>query len=378
MSSSSIVSKLLEFAVTGLLVLIGISVVFGFLLDAPVGITFVETGSMEPTIATGDGFIAIPSALVGVERGDVVAFRPDVVSGGRVTTHRIVGETSNGYLTRGDNNFVTDQDSGEPPVTEGQIVAVALSVDDRVVTIPHLGTAVLGLRGALEWLQAGLGGLLGTSRLGGTTGLSYLLFAAGITLYLAVLLTDTDGGRSTARSTTRSTGIPGWVIIAVAASLVVTAASVGMLLPAGAQTYGIVSGSGESGASHVIERGTDETRQYPVGNGGILPVVVYLDATSPGVTTTPGSVRLDRGEAANLSLTLSAPEESGYYVRSVREYRYPLVLPQSVFDGLFSIHTALPFVVVNGLAASIVGGVGALLGSGSTRIRYRRERRTRP
>jgi signal peptidase len=369
--------KLAEYALTGVLLLVAFSVVFGFIFNAPVLLTFVETGSMEPTIAAGDGFIAIPSVLANVEQGDVVSFRPDVIEGGQVTTHRVVGETPNGYITRGDNNIVTDQDSGEPPVTEGQIVAVAFSVNDNVVTIPHLGTAVGWLNVVVSQGQAGLSSLLGMDRLDGSTGLSYILFAVGIGLYIIVWRSGTERGRTVSRSTSRSTGIPGWVLIAAAAIFVMTAASIGMIAPGGTQTYGIVSGSGDSGAPHVIQQGTSEDREYPVRNAGILPVVVYLEPTSQGVTTPDESHRLDRGETTNMTTVISAPAENGYYIRSVREYRYPLLLPKAVLDRLFSVNPALPFVVINGMIGGTVVGIGTILGGRSTRIRYQRSRENR-
>jgi signal peptidase len=370
-------AKLAEYALTGLLVVVFVSVVFGYVFEAPVLLTFVETGSMEPTIAAGDGFIAIPSVIVTAEPGDVVSFRPDVIEGGQVTTHRIIGETENGYVTRGDANFVTDQDGGEPPVTEGQIVAVALTVRGEVITIPHVGTVVGALDGAVSGGQRWLLRLPGTDGLQGTTGLSYILFGTGIIVYLVVLVLGDEKGRTTSRTASRSTGIPGWVFVAAAAALVVSAASVGMIAPSGAQTYGIVSGSGDSPAPHVIESGTSEDREYPVGNAGILPVVVYFDATSSGVTAPSESYRIDPGDATNTTVTLSAPEENGYYIRSVREYRYPLLLPKAVLDGLYSVHPALPFFVINTVVGGVVVGIGTALGWQSMRVRYRRGRGNR-
>lgn len=367
-------AKSAEYALTGILLLVAVSVVFGYVFEAPVILTFVETESMEPTIAAGDGFIAIPSMVTNIERGDVVSFRPDVIEGGQVTTHRIVGKTENGYITRGDNNLVTDQDGGEPPVTEGQIVAVALTVNGEVVTIPHVGTVVSALDGAVSNGQELLLRLPGTEGLQGTTVLSYFLFGVGIAVYLVVLRAESDDGRTTTRSVSRSTGIPGWVVIAVAAGLVMTAASIGMIAPAGTQTYGIVSGTGDSPAPHVIESGTSEDRRYPIGNAGVLPVVVYLDSTSSGVATTSESYRLERGAVTNMTVTLSAPPENGYYVRSVREYRYPLLLPKVVLDQAYSVHPTLPFFIINAMVGGAVVAVGTVFGWESTRLRYRRDR----
>jgi signal peptidase I len=52
-----------------------LAIVAGHLLGVPVALSYVETGSMEPTIGTGDGFVAILAAVSGpIEEGDVVVF----------------------------------------------------------------------------------------------------------------------------------------------------------------------------------------------------------------------------------------------------------------------------------------------------------------
>ncbi len=78
------------------LVVLG-ALIVGQLLGQPVLLGFVETGSMEPTIETGDGFVAVPSDLTGdPEPGDVVVFDAEELEGGGLTTHRIVEETEQG------------------------------------------------------------------------------------------------------------------------------------------------------------------------------------------------------------------------------------------------------------------------------------------
>src|SRR6056297_2525566 len=116
-------------ATIGLVALVGLLVV-GHVLGVPLGLGYVETGSMEPTIDAGDGFVAVPAAVAGpVDEGDVVVYDAQEIEGGGLTTHRVVEETDHGYVTRGDANPFTDQDGGEPHVTDGQIVAKAWQVN---------------------------------------------------------------------------------------------------------------------------------------------------------------------------------------------------------------------------------------------------------
>jgi len=110
-----------------------LALIAGNLLGTPVVLSFVETGSMEPTIQTGDGFVVLPPAVTGdVSAGDVVVFDARELEGGGLTTHRIVNETDDGYITQGDANPFTDQDDSEPPVSDDQIVAVAWQPNGQV------------------------------------------------------------------------------------------------------------------------------------------------------------------------------------------------------------------------------------------------------
>ena len=139
--------------------------VAGSVLGQPILIGFVETGSMEPTLAPGDGFVPIPSAVAGdIEEGDVVVFRAKRLHGGGLTTHRVVGETESGYITQGDANPSTDQAADEPPVKDAQITAVALQINGQVVDLPHVGAVVLGVRGLAASVGTMLTNVLGLER----------------------------------------------------------------------------------------------------------------------------------------------------------------------------------------------------------------------
>ena len=157
-----------------LVVLAIVALLAGQFLGQPVLLGYVETGSMAPTLNPGDGFVAVPAALAGpIDEGDVVTFRAEELQGGGLTTHRIVGQTDRGYVTKGDANPFTDQDGSEPPVKRPQIVAVALQVGDGVVTLPNLGVAVTGVRAGFTEAQRLLAVTLGTRALLGTQVLIY-------------------------------------------------------------------------------------------------------------------------------------------------------------------------------------------------------------
>lgn len=277
-----------EAAVLGLLVLL----VVGQLVGQPVLLSYVQTGSMEPTLGAGDGFIAVPAAVSGpVETGDVVVFDAHQLNGGGLVTHRVVGTTPEGhYITKGDANPFTDQDGGEPPVHEAQIVATALQVGGEVVVIPYLGAGVLAASAALEGLQTTLARVFGTRALLGTQGLAYLLFTLGLLAYLASVLAETGRSSPRSRSTDRDADVvDARVVIVSLTLLLVLVTTASMVFAGGTHSFEVISSETDAPGHRVIHQGTSETVEYTVPSNGVLPVVVFLEPRGTASTSSPGS-----------------------------------------------------------------------------------------
>nr|WP_283102355.1 signal peptidase I [Haloplanus sp. XH21] len=124
--------------------------------SSPVNVSYVYSDSMEPTIHTNDGYILVPAA--NVQQGDIITFRMDERGG--YTTHRVVGETERGYITKGDNNPTTDQASGYSYVQSAEIAGKALQYNDDPVTIPNFGIAVKILQQYRVTLLLAIGALV--------------------------------------------------------------------------------------------------------------------------------------------------------------------------------------------------------------------------
>jgi signal peptidase len=358
--------------------LAAVSLVAGQALGYPVGLGYVRTGSMEPTMQPGDGFVAIPSDVAGdVEPGDVIVFRAEELHGGGLTTHRVVRETDRGYVTRGDANPFTDQSNEEPPVKDAQIVAVAWQVGGTVVVIPHLGDAVGVVRGTLETVQRTLASLLGTRALLGTQGLAYLFFALSTLYYLlAAWREDGRGRRSVERETGRDTGLDPRLVVGAITLLLVAGATAPMVAQSGTERYSVVSAEFDSERPTVVRTGDSSTVRYPVGNGGLVPIVSYVEPASEGVATEPGRVEVGPRSVANVSVTLQAPPETGYYRRFVVEHRYLALLPTATIDALYRVHPWAPVVAVDLLLGVPFYLLGlALVGTGSVRVRRRDDSR---
>jgi signal peptidase len=369
------VRKAVGVALEGLAIVLVVALVAGQLLGQPILLSYVTTDSMAPTIDPGDGFVAIPAELSGdIEEGDVITFRAETLNGGGLTTHRVAEVTDRGFVTKGDNNPFTDQDDEEPPVKPAQVVAVAWQPGGTVLSIPFVGTAVTGVQNTLSTVQRSLAAALGTRSLLGVQGLAYLLFALSVIAYAVDLYLNGGESRERGRDRGREDGTSTRLLVAGFALLIVVGATAAMVVPAGAQQFGIVSAESDAPGPRVIETGTSESVQYPVGNGGLLPVIVYLEPGTDGVAVEPGEFAVPSRAAVNATLTLSAPPETGYYRQYLVQHRYLAVLPQSTIAALHGIHPWLPLVVIDLLLGGGFYAVGmALVGTGRLRSR-RRER----
>jgi signal peptidase len=363
---------------TGVLVAVVGLLVLGTVLGQPVLLSYVETGSMAPTLDPGDGFVAIPAAVAGpVEEGDVITYRAEEVRGGGLTTHRVVGETEEGLVTRGDANPFTDQDGDEPPVKDAQIVAKTLQVGGEVVAIPGLGTVVTGTQDVLRTVQSTLASMLGTSALLGVQGLAYLFFALTVLLYTVDALRD-RGRRRRDRERSRDTGTNTRLLVGAFAALLVVAATASMVAPAGSQQFDLVSAEFDSERPDVIPRGESKSRTYVVANSGFVPVYTFLEPASEGIDVRPREMTVSGRDRTNATVTLSAPPETGYYRRFLVEHRYLAVLPTPVLRALYTVHPWAPIVVIDTLLGGGFYLLGiAFVGTGRVRSRNRPRRRSR-
>jgi signal peptidase len=356
---------------TIVLVVLVVAMLIGQLLGQPIVLGFVVTGSMnaEPAnMAPGDGFIAIPPSLAGdVGEGDVVTFEAQELQGGGLTTHRIVGETEQGYITRGDANPFTDQDGPEPPVQESQIVAVALQIDGNVVVIPRIGVVVLALQDAFSAAASALSGIPGLGGLAdGNIGSSMVL--VGVLLLVYSLGAEAVSGDQTHsdrdrddRSWDRHDETSAVLILVVILLLITVPATASMVLPSGTTDITIVSSQTPSSNPTVIERGSSIEYTYNFTNDGIIPRIGVVDAASPGVEVADSSLVAPRGGTATTTVTLHAPNETGAYVRSISEWQYVQLLPAPLILSLHTIHPFVAVAAINGVIIAVVTTVYVMI-----------------
>ena len=331
-------------------------------LGQPVVLGYVTTESMAPTLAPSDGFIAVPAAVSGpVATGDVITFRAEVLHGGELTTHRVVGTTEGGYITKGDNNPITDQSgSAEPPVRDAQIVATALQVGGWVVPIPGLGHFVTGSQSVLETTQYRLAGLVGSRFLLGTQGLATLTSILLFGVYAVdVWKESTRNEKSRTRTRSRDDGSNPRVLVGALALLLVAATTAGMVGPSTTHEFQTVQLETESATLHV-------------SNSASIPMVVYLEPKSEQIAATPTRVTVPPRSTEQVTVTVRPPDGTTDYRRYLGEHRYTAILPRPVLDVLYEIHPLAPVLAIDGLVGGAFYALGIwLIGQGRVRDRVR-------
>ncbi len=350
-----------------------LALILGQALGQPILLGYVATGSMEPTLDAGDGFVAIPSVFTGsASEGDVVVFDARTLHDGGLTTHRVVDVTDEGYHTHGDANPFTDQDGGEPPVSDGQIVAVALQVNGEVVRIPHLGTAVMTAHGAAETASGTVAGVFGLDSGLDAEGTGTVFVGIGVALLVFGLLLDHVGPkqRGLSRTRDRENVLSIWLAIAVVLIVLVTLASATMVVPSGVHEYGLISTDEPTDDPQVVAPGETAEVTRTIDNSGLLPVVVIVESAGSGVAADPGVLTVNPRSTAETSVFLESPEVTGEYVRPVGEYRYIAVLPPSTLAQLHSLHPLVGIIAVNAVISGFAFAlIVFLFGLSDLRIR---------
>jgi signal peptidase len=339
-------------------VLIALMTLLGGVLGLSVGIAYVETDSMSPTLDPGDGFVLIPSALAGPpEPGDVVVFEAKELRGGGPTTHRIVGRTQRGYITQGDNNNAPDQAADEPPVQATQITGRVLQIDGTVVSIPYVGAVAQETRGLLGTARQRVNALVW--RLTDTSGLSanqfsYVLTGLFVALYgIDSVLSGGDHRRDDRRRVRAVRGdgeesVSAHTILLGLTAVLLVATTAAMVIPGGTQQYDVVAS--ESDSPVLASPGKEAQITHGIGNSPVLPMTVFVEG-GDGVRIDRHEVTLDRGGRANVSASLSVPDSIGHHRFYVVEHWYIAVLPESVTRALYAQHPWLPTLVIDALVA---------------------------
>ena len=298
--------------------------------SAPVSATYVYSDSMEPTIPVNGGFLVVPAG--DVDPGEIVLFEGGP-GGSGYTAHRIVRETPQGFVTKGDHNDVADQDAGYPYVQRSQIHGQVLTVGGRPLVVPHLGRVVQFVRqNEMLLTLLGVAGYLLARRLGEGGGARH-------------------GGSERPVSTHRMlalTAVAVFVALTTATTLGATTTQM---------AFSVQEDPATQAPAPVIEAGTAHTMNVTFGAGS-------GDAVTTRVANARGAQIVERTRNASTDtyrVRVPPPAQTGTHRVQVSMRRYPAVLPDGVIAWLADVHPLLAAAATNGLVIGAFYVVARLL-----------------
>lgn len=334
-----------------------VALLIGQILGQPILFGFVETDSMSPDIEPGDGFFAVPSSMTDEpEVGDVVVYEAEEVQGGGLTTHRVVGESDEGYVTKGDANPFTDQDGGEPPVTEDRIVADVVQVGSSALVIPLLGTAIETVRASVVAALSAVGVGAAGSNLSGV-----VLLVAGLVILVIALLDERRTNRNRIRSVS-SDSLDTRVVLAVLLAVVLVPANLAMVGPSGTHEIGVGDRLSDAG---------ELTGEITAQNEGLVAMLVVLESKDGDAILGSSALELPSGEDETVTVDPVSGTQGPYVVS---EHRYFMLVPSPLLLSLHSASPLLAWGIINFvLSVGVVGLVVGLAGTGRVRSRSKKE-----
>jgi len=334
--------------VVGVLVLASL---VGALMDRPVFMSYAYSESMTPTIDKGDLFFINPLAR-NPEVGDVIVFK----AGDRWTVHRIAAITSAGYITKGDSNVATDQQSHNiPAIKKDQVAGTVVSINGWIPTIPRVG----------NYLEEGL------------TGRNKILIGGLLVIVGALAFTGGDSKRRRRGKRFYVVKFKSLYLIASALLIVMMAISIFVSWEVVPVEYAVTSAGGLRDGWYLP--GEVFQKEITVENRNIYPLLYYVSGDSRVTSISRESFELGRNDEEKISITIKAPEETSVYTSKVRVNAYPHLLPASWISALYRKNPMLPLIAILAEIGAFLGVLYLVSGIGNedaVKIRKRRTSRT--
>ncbi|HLO04917.1 MAG TPA: signal peptidase I [Symbiobacteriaceae bacterium] len=314
---------------TWLLVAGSVAILLGGLLGRPVLVAAVPTTSMVPVLRPGDLIPVLPDWGAAPEIGQIIVFKTSQDPSWIV--HRVIdGDSTKGYVTKGDANPVPDQHR----VFIKDIAGFVPTVGGRALHVPGLGSLSLG-----------------------RTPLGHPLFA-GVALVVGVFLLVNDIGSelfrvrwrrrlrrwgSKKRESNDALFIYGILAVLVFVSTFITTHS---LSTEQTVRFSVVrSKSTNVQDSRLTIFGAPSSEAVTLDNPSYLPVIVGLGSNDPDIVWEPSWVFI--GPKSKMSVQLTRKNQVlGEHTAKLRQAIYLPVLPTSLIRMLASISWSLPLYVI--------------------------------
>ncbi len=318
--------------ITGLLINLAINVIYRDNESRPISLWYVYSESMEPTIMTNDGFILVSSKTYKV--GDIITFKPRVLEQPFVT-HRIIDITKDGkFITKGDNNVMTDQQGGEPLIQQSQVIGKVLNIWGKPVIIPRLDLIDKKLQDSISKLNIFM-----------LISVLILVYALGFALDM---LFNRELSRKNKKDRIRLLDIAPFfdpVFFLICLIIIANALFIGQTMKswkAEEIAYVVVS---TKGLPNPLP-GEKFERTRSLENLSFIPYYTVLEAKDANMIIKPGFFTMNPKEKTDYVVSITAPEKTGYYVQKIYIKTYPRLISQKLMEYLYSINPYIPLIIV--------------------------------
>lgn len=318
-----------------ILVIIGIIIIFSRYKGTDntkkyIGLWYVYSGSMDPTIKTNDGYILIKSKEY--KLGDIVTFKPKVLKD-KYVTHRIIEVIEgNKFITLGDNNQSTDQEFGEPPVLYEQIIGKVFTVGGKPIIIPYLGIISERFNNIVKEFNI------------------FILLSIGVGIYLIEYIIDSflNRHKHSRHKKMRRMDIAQYldpVFLILCSLIFINSILIGLTIKSWIPletSYVVVATEGVSSPM----MGEKFNKTLNLENQTFIPFVAVLEPEREGIEINPSKLLLLPKQNVEYSLTIKAPDKIGYYTEKILNRAYPNVLSDKWFDYIYSKSMFLPLILI--------------------------------
>ncbi|NJE77228.1 signal peptidase I [Thermococcus sp. ES12] len=305
-----------------LLAIIGVLVIgslMGILLDRPVFMSYAYSESMKPSIGKGDVFFINPLAR-DPDVGDIIVFR----TGSVWTVHRVFAITEEGYITKGDNNIATDQQSHNiAPIPKERIAGTVITIGEIPIKIPKIG-----------------------NYLGNSLSDRGKILVSGLLIIIGIVAFSSEEASKLRKKKKRIFAVKFKTIYLLASVFLLVMVAISMfvsweVIPI---DYAVTSAGGLREDWYLP--GEEFQRELTIKNNNFYPMLYYVSASYPVTHISTEEFKLNGGEEQGLTVMLQAPEVTSMYSTKVKVNAYMPLLPASVMGSLYSIHPMVPLMAI--------------------------------
>ncbi len=302
--------RILESSVMVLAAVFLVASLAGFVLDRPVLVSYVYSESMSPTLNKGDVFFINP--LSKGSAGDIIVFKMN----GQWTVHRVYAETSSGFITKGDNNVATDQQSGRNNAVSGEdVIGTVVTLGDQPIKVPVVGEYI------------------------GKISNVYLAFVA---LIIGAALLTRNAPRSNRKGKRRTVRVKFKTFYAIMSAIVIAVIVLSTMIAWGSVSFSYAStqAGGQNEGWYLPNSEFDE--KITIRNRAVYPFVYIIEPDGDRVSVEDDLFLVSGGEKREIVAHVKVPDDTHIYTENLNVYAYPPLLPVGFVKSLYDVSPYAP------------------------------------